>query len=274
MKNFEAFNQVNENLKSFITDYQLTKKFDKDKFIELHNQLSYSLDNNKLYEDLFIYLKNAINQILDGNLDYLIKEEYSYHNILWKLHQRIISFQKHISLKDLSKEFKKFNEILKTKKFFLKDKENNIYYIITTIGSAIGHISTIKIDKNIRLEYNDHSPSRIYLIKKLLEKENFGCSEIKILKNIFPKKETSDNLFFIAEKKKEDNDLQKLAEIMEACIDIDWILLDAKKPYTQEELNNEIKLLEGIYVLYEVYKIKPKKIIKKINETIVKNCLN
>jgi len=269
----DAYNKINEALKNFIFLYQKSSVFSKEEFEGLHKQLLKIIEKETLYEDLRIRLINAHNEIMqNNNLDFLAKDmENSYHIILWKIHDRIIKEKEKkekISIRQLPKELREFNRILGSKKIFLK--EDNIYYIISLIGCANGHITNLKIFENhLYFEYNDHSPSRTQLLRERMTKVGWNCSKIKVLKDIFPKKEGADNYFFTAEKERKEDDLRFLAIQMDLMIDTDWLLLDETKDFTQEEFNNELLLMRTAFMLWDIFGINPRAFLNIIRNLLV-----
>jgi hypothetical protein len=273
MEETSRFYRINSELKSLITEYQKEGYFDFERFKSTHNSILELIGSYEVFSDLQFKFIDSYNHILNGNMDFLVKEPLNYHNLLWQLHHRLTMIDgNRLEKWELPIELAEFDKILKSEKIFLK--EQDIYYILTKIGDAEGHLTSIRLSRDsIRIEYNDHSPSRTYLFKNLLEKKGWNCSEIKILREVFQKSETSDNLFFGAsiEIKPEETRTwpEYLAEMFDAIIDIDWILLDSRKPYSREEMDNEIKILEAAFILFEIYKIKPKKTIDALDKLIV-----
>lgn len=258
------YNKINEEIKTFISDFQLSKEgiISLNEFTKLHNELLNFIKKEEMYMDCRIGLINAYNKIVKGNLDFIAKDlKESYHIWLWKLHRKIIKNKEKINKKQLPKEIREFSRSLSKNKIF---KEGNIYFITFLMGNAFGHIGTIKISDKIELEYNDHSESRARAIRNRLEKKGYKCSEIKILKNIFPKQQVSNNCFFSAEKWKIDGDLNYLAESLILLIDCDWLIVSDKKPYTEEEIENETKILETLLILYDICGILPKNLANLI----------
>jgi hypothetical protein len=194
--------------------------------------------------------------------------------ILWRLHQRITRLtEKIVKEENLSPELKIFDKTLSSKKVFMK--EGDVYFVISYLGNAEGHISTLKItESKLFFEYNDHCPARTIVLMKRLSNYGWKCSEMRILKNVFPEKEVSHNYFFTAEKiyKSGDGELKRLATELEIGIDTDWILLDDTVEFTTEELDNEIKIVESAFMLYDIFKLEPRayldsvKILISVNE--------
>lgn len=257
--NLNEFNLVNEKIKSFISEYQLMSNFSASEFEKLHNELVECLDKKDFFEDLRLQLIFAFKQVDSGHIEYLYKHADSYHMLLWKIHKRLTQIQEKVDLNQLSEEneLKRFDKLLSSKKAVFK--ENSTYFIVSYLGEAIGHISTIKVEvEKLTLEYNDHAPARTLVLISRLEKLGWNCSQMKTLKNIMPKEHSANNYFFLATKKRVKGDLEKLAIELELCIDTDWIILEDGEEYTDEELQREIKLIETAYILYDIYKLVPK----------------
>jgi hypothetical protein len=259
--------KLNEKIKGIISQYQLNSKFEINELEETHKNLVSLIAKKPLYEDLKIGLINAYNELLKGNTDFLAKNDASYHLYLWRLHQRIINEKKKLKIGELPEELRKFNRILHSKKAFFR--EGSIYYIVSLIGSAKGHITSVKTDDaTINLEYNDHCIGRLTILRKRLEKKGWVCTYIKVLEDIFPKKEASKNYFFTALKQKQKGDLETLAWELAIGIDTDWIIVDELKEWTDEEMENEIRLVETAYMLWDIFKIKPRDFLQIVRSTI------
>jgi hypothetical protein len=198
----DVFNTTNEKIKEIISRYQQTAILSLEELQNVHNTLIFCLKSEDFFEDFEILLKNALNEIKGGNIDeYLIKNANSYHTLLWKLHQRILNLTTQIN-PDSILELKAFNNILATKKLFLKDpKQDDVYFCVCYLGNAEGHISTLRISPTrLDFEYNDHCPARTEILKRRLMKYRWRCEETNTLKNIFSKTEVNNNYFFKASK--------------------------------------------------------------------------
>jgi hypothetical protein len=257
--NIERFNFINEELKILILEYQVKSVFDSVRFENLHKSLLKLISDNDFYEDLrigFIDAYNKINSVF-GGISWLINsDKKSYHTLLWQLHSRIMKSADSVPIRKLPKDIQEFNRILKSKKKIFAYE--GYYLIVSNIGRAKGHITTIKVSEfSLSIEYNDHSPTRTDLLFKELIKRGYSCNNPKVLKNIFPKSQTSDNYFFTAEKRRSDDDLRELANLLKIIIDIDWIMIDPKKPLIDDECRNELLLLDTAFMLYDLYDIQP-----------------
>jgi hypothetical protein len=264
--------KANEGMKQLVSKYQQSKEFNLQEFKKLNEDIfNSSVEKQKdlaLFEDCLIKLLEFSKKIEEGATEWLVgKQEDNYHYWLWKLHQRIIQKEKALKTRELPKYLRIFNKILKSPKYFFRGEKEGEFFIATKIGCALGHQSTIHILPNsISVEYADHSPSRTLTLLERMKKKGFICSEMKVLKDIFEKRdEGKNNYFFSAEKfylSEKQEDLEKtilwLALDLYLGIDVDWLILNTKSAYTQEEIDNEKKILELAFLMHDIFGLKPK----------------
>jgi hypothetical protein len=280
--NLNKFNAINEAIKQFITSYQQSKELDLEGFEKLHKKLMECVSKKRkdlsLYEEIILQMLGIAEKIKNGDTEALInKGTDNYHYWLFKLHERIMKKEKALKIRQLPKYLRDFNKILKSPKYFFKQEED--YLICTRIGLAMGHQTVITILKGrVKIEYNDHSPSRSESLRRSMQKKGYVCSEISVIKDIFEKRdEGKSNYLFSAEKgyeKQEDleKDVLWFGQSLRILVDCDWLILDAKSEPTKEEIENETKILDLALVCYELFALKPKHFCDMLLTLIRANC--
>lgn len=280
--NLNKYNKINEEIKQFITDYQKTRILDIKKFHKLHEKLiqtvAYHRKDLALYEEIVLKMEEYFGRIKKGELDLLVgKDTGNYHHLLWKLHDRITRKKEHLKIGELPKYLREFNKKLKSDKYFFKEGEN--YFITTRIGEAVGHVSTIKISSHrVYIEYNDHSPSRTRFLQRRMGKKEFECSEISVMKEVFAKRDEGDkNYLFTCWKvhgrqEELEKDLLWFADTLTNAIDIDWLIIDSKSDIKEEEIENETKILELAFLMYDTFALKPKHFCDNLLTLLRINC--
>lgn len=257
----EEFDKINGRLKVLISSYQLLNDFNSHIFSLLHNKLMSLLGKNFYLEDLKFQLIHTYNKIMKGEMVYLVKKANSYHYILWELHSRIVSMGKNIDKRFFPESIIEFDDILNTPKKILIN--NGYFFIITTLGNAQGHLSTIKIKEDmVYLEYNDSCKIRTEILKDRFTKKGWECSEIQVLEDIFPEKEGKDNYFFYAKHKDYINTMRDLAIELKICINTDWITINQDKKYKESEYKKEKQVILEAYQNYDKTGIPPREFLK------------
>jgi hypothetical protein len=280
--NLNKFNSINEAIKNFISGYQQSRILDTKKLKKLHDELLETVAIHRtdlaLYEDILVKMEECIGRINKGQLGFLVgTEKQDYHYLLWVLHQKIISKEKHLKIRELPKYLRKLNKTLKSAKYFFKTEKG--YLISARIGDALGHFTSMTIEENrLLIEYSDHSPSRTRMLQRRMIKKDFGYSPISVLKDIFARRDEGSNnyLFNCWKTYDEQQDLEKdllyFGKSLSLLIDTDWLILDSKSEITEEEIENETKILEMAFMLYDLFELKPKNFTEMLLTLIRANC--
>jgi len=255
----ESFEELNASLKGLITKYQLDESIDMAKLDLLHKNLLSLFFKKLQFEDLVLKIQRAYLEIKKGRFDYLVKDQHSYHTLLWKLHQRYLILQKPVKFDEDTTQFKRY--FGKNKVYFIKGELFNSIH--TTIGKAKGHYIVITFNKNeLEIELSDHYLPRMLIFIERMGKfglTSFGPESLPL----FTKKDGTENYYAVLKGKRFTEDMKIIAKELKDQINTDWICYKQGANYNSpNKLLVEYKALELAYVMKDYFGVP---LIKTIN---------